>query len=82
MKGGRELSEWNKFVSKVYHEGKEHNPKYEFKQALQDASARKGEMGSSVASGLKKSKKHMKGSKGSKKSKKHMKSKTRKYRKY
>lgn len=65
MKGGRALSPWNKFVSKVYHEGKESNPDYEFKQALKDASKRKSEMGHS-ASGLVKSKKYRKGSKKSK----------------
>lgn len=41
------LSEWNKFVSKVYQEGKKKNPNYKFKDALSDASARKGEMGKS-----------------------------------
>jgi len=41
------LSEWNKFVQKIYQEGKKSNPKYQFKNALSDASARKSEMGSS-----------------------------------
>jgi len=41
------LSEWNKFVSKVYQEGKRKNANYKFKDALRDASARKGEMGNS-----------------------------------
>jgi hypothetical protein len=41
------LSEWNKFVSKVYQEGKKKNPSYKFKDSLSDASARKGEMGKS-----------------------------------
>jgi hypothetical protein len=69
MKGGRKLSEWNKFVSKVYHEGKKSDPHYEFKNALKDASKRKSEMGHSAsASGLKKSRKG---------NKKHMMSKTR-----
>jgi hypothetical protein len=78
MKGGRALSPWNKFVSKVYHEGKESDPDYEFKQALKDASKRKSEMGSS-ASGVKKSKKSKK---VSRKSKKHMVAGTRKYRRH
>jgi hypothetical protein len=39
------LSEWNKFVSKVYKEGKSKNANYKFKDALRDASRRKGEMG-------------------------------------
>jgi hypothetical protein len=33
------------FVKKIYEEGKAKDPKYEFKQALVDASNRKGEMG-------------------------------------
>jgi hypothetical protein len=37
-------SEWNMFVKKIYHEGKAKNSKYEFKQALKDASRRKHEM--------------------------------------
>jgi hypothetical protein len=44
MNGGRKLSEWNKFVKKVYHEGKSKNKNYSFKQALSDASKRKREM--------------------------------------
>jgi hypothetical protein len=48
MKGGkRALSPWNMFVKKVYREGKAKNANYEFKDALKDASKRKGEMGSS-----------------------------------
>jgi len=39
---------WNMFVKKIYEEGKAKDPKYEFKQALVDASKRKGEMGSEV----------------------------------
>ena len=47
MKGGkRALSSWNIFVKKVYREGKAANASYEFKDALRDASKRKGEMGS------------------------------------
>ena len=44
MKGGRKLSAWNLFVKKVYSEGKKSNKNYSFKQALTDASRRKGEM--------------------------------------
>ncbi len=55
------LSEWNKFVSKVYQEGKKKNSNYKFKDALRDASARKGEMGKSGPAtgsvGMKQSKK-------------------------
>jgi hypothetical protein len=41
------MSAWNMFVKKIYWEGKKKDKNYEFKQALQDASRRKGEMGSS-----------------------------------
>ena len=44
MKGGRKASAWNLFVKKVYHEGHSRNAGYSFKQALRDASRRKGEM--------------------------------------
>jgi len=44
MKGGRKASPWNLFVKKIYHEGHNKNKTYSFKQALQDASKRKGEM--------------------------------------
>lgn len=39
---------WNMFVKKVFHEGKSKNKSYSFKQALKDASKRKGEMGSAT----------------------------------
>ena len=57
MQGGRKLSQWNIFVKKIYQEGHSKNKEYSFKQALTDASKRKGEMGSSTAMGTKKSKK-------------------------
>jgi hypothetical protein len=51
MKGGkRALSSWNIFVKKIYREGKSANPNYEFKDALRDASKRKGEMGVAMSS--------------------------------
>ena len=56
----KRLSQWNLFVKKVYEEGKAKDSEYEFKQALEDASKRKSEMGSmksASASGLKKTKK-------------------------
>ena len=56
MQGGRKLSQWNIFVKKIYHEGHSKNKDYSFKQALTDASKRKGEMGSSSAMGTKKTK--------------------------
>jgi hypothetical protein len=48
-------SAWNMFVKKIYEEGKAKDSSYEFKQALVDASKRKGEMGSTT-SAVKKSK--------------------------
>jgi len=45
-------SAWNMFVKKIYHEGKKKDPNYEFKQALVDASKRKGEMGKSSSSNV------------------------------
>jgi hypothetical protein len=47
-------SQWNLFVKKIYHEGKAKNSKYEFKQALMDASKRKSEMKNGTASNIKK----------------------------
>jgi len=56
MKGGkRALSSWNIFVKKIYREGKNSNSNYAFKDALKDASTRKGEMGSSSTKKVKKS---------------------------
>ena len=64
------MTAWNDFVKKIYHEGQNKDSSYSFKQALQDASKRKGEMGSSSAasssassSSSKKSKKRGKKSK-------------------
>jgi hypothetical protein len=50
------MSAWTDFVSKVYHENHKKNPNYSFKDALKEASRRKGEMGSGVS-------KHAKGKK-------------------
>ena len=60
MQGGRKLSSWNIFVKKIYQEGKAKNKDYSFKQALTDASKRKGEMGSSTTMGTKKMRKSKK----------------------
>jgi hypothetical protein len=62
------MTAWNDFVKKIYHEGHNKDKSYSFKQALQDASKRKGEMGSSSASSSASSSK--KSRKKSKKSKK------------
>ena len=57
------MTAWNDFVKKIYHEGHNKNPNYQFKEALKDASRRKGEMGSSSAASSGKSKKMRKQSK-------------------
>jgi hypothetical protein len=57
MQGGRKLSSWNIFVKKIYQEGHAKDKNYSFKQALSDASKRKGEMGSNTAMGTKKMRK-------------------------
>ena len=51
------MTAWNDFVKKIYHEGHNKDSNYSFKQALQDASKRKGEMGSSSSSSSAMSKK-------------------------
>lgn len=38
------MTAWNDFVKKIYHEGHDKDPNYQFKTALKDASKRKGEM--------------------------------------
>jgi len=52
MQGGRKLSSWNLFVKKIYKEGKSSDSNYSFKQALSDASKRKGEMGHGSPTGM------------------------------
>lgn len=65
------MSAWTQFVSKIFNEGRKKNGKsYSFKQAMQDASKRKGEMGSMSKSPApthtKKTRKTRKGRKGKK----------------
>jgi hypothetical protein len=60
------MSAWNDFVKKIYWEGKKKNPDYKFKQALQDASKRKSEMGSSSSVSSKNKKSMGKSKKGCK----------------
>ena len=60
-------SAWNMFVKKIYWEGKKKNKGFQFKDALKEASRRKGEMGSMKSTGsMKKSSKKMKGRKSMK----------------
>jgi hypothetical protein len=54
------MTAWNDFVKKIYHEGHAKDPNYQFKNALKDASKRKGEMGSSSSSSGKTAKKSRK----------------------
>jgi len=66
-------SKWNMFVKKIYHAGRKQNNNYSFKDALKEASARKGEMSSMGDMGTMKSMKK-RGGKSKKrggKSKKH-----------
>ena len=51
---GLNYSSRNIFVKKIFREGKAKNASYAFKDALRDASKRKGEMGSSHSSETKK----------------------------
>ncbi len=41
------MSAWNDFVKKIYWENKKKNKNFQFKDALKEASRRKGEMGKS-----------------------------------
>ena len=41
------MSAWNDFVKKIYWENKKKNKNFQFKDALREASRRKGERGSS-----------------------------------
>ena len=44
------MTAWNDFVKKIYHEGHDKDPNYQFKTALKDASRRKGEIGTTTTS--------------------------------
>jgi len=50
------MSAWNDFVKKIYWENKKKNKNFQFKDALREASKRKGEMGSSSSKSSKSSK--------------------------
>jgi hypothetical protein len=60
-------SDWNRFTSKIFKEGRaKHGKSYSFKQALKEASDRKGEMGKmGTAAASTKSRKSMRKSKKS-----------------
>jgi hypothetical protein len=51
------MSAWNDFVKKIYWENKKKNKNYQFKDALKEASKRKGEMGTKGNKTMMKSKK-------------------------
>jgi len=73
------MTSWTDFVSKVFKEGRVKDKNYSFKQALQDASKRKGEMSSMKSSHTSTSSKKTKGKKT--KGKKSKRRGTRKHRK-
>jgi hypothetical protein len=76
------MTAWNDFVKKIYHEGHNKDSNYSFKQALQDASKRKGEMNTSLSSNpFPKRTKKMRKSKSSKSMKSRKSKKSRKSRK-
>jgi hypothetical protein len=64
------MSAWNDFVKKIYWENKKKNKNFQFKDALREASRRKGEMGSSSSSSSKSNKSSKMGKMGNMKSKK------------
>ena len=47
------MSAWNDFVKKIYWENKKKNKNFQFKDALREASRRKGEMGRSSSKSMK-----------------------------
>ena len=47
------MSDLNDFVKKIYWENKKKNKNFQFKDALKEASRRKGEMGSSGTKSMK-----------------------------
>ena len=47
------MSAWNDFVKKIYWENKKKNKDFQFKDALKEASRRKGEMGSQGSKSMK-----------------------------
>jgi len=51
------MSAWNDFVKKIYWENKKKNKNFQFKDALKEASRRKGEMGTKSNKSVMKSKK-------------------------
>ena len=51
------MSAWNDFVKKIYWENKKKNKNFQFKDALKEASKRKGEMGTKSSKASMKSKK-------------------------
>jgi hypothetical protein len=47
------MSAWNDFVKKIYWENKKKNKNFQFKDALKEASRRKGEMGTQGSKSMK-----------------------------
>uniref|UniRef100_A0A6C0LJK1 Uncharacterized protein n=1 Tax=viral metagenome TaxID=1070528 RepID=A0A6C0LJK1_9ZZZZ len=77
----KKLSSWNLFVKKVFQEGKAKNKDFKFKDALKEASARKGEMKNMKTSDKSEKEEPQSRKRGTKKRGKSHKRKTRKNRK-
>ena len=75
------MTAWHDFVKKIYHENHNKDSNYSFKQAMQDASERKGEMNTSSSNPFPKRTKKMRKSKSSKSMKSRKSKKSRKSRK-
>lgn len=76
------MTAWNDFVKKIYHENHNKDSNYSFKQALQDASKRKGEMNTSSSNPFPKKTKKMRKGKNNKSMKTRKTRKSRKSRKH
>jgi len=76
------MTAWTDFVKKIHDEGQVKDPNYSFKQAMKDASERKGEMGSSTSNNTLKTKKMRKGKKAKRVGKSKKSRKSRKSRKH
>jgi len=70
MNNIRMASAWNMFTKKIFEEGRKKNSKFSFREALSEASRRKGEMGSMMSSTKSKSKKAKKSTKKTRKARK------------
>ncbi len=65
------MSAWNDFVKKIYWENKKKNKNFQFKDALKEASRRKGEMGTQSSMKSKKGHRRSGGSRKRRKTRRH-----------